>query len=121
MTDLNYNEIEKLRYLLSKARNNQTSENDLKSIVHLINKSGISKEHEITNLLNEAGFSSLHELSNKLQEKKSEEFVKTLVAIGLAILVGYALLKILAEKRCDNKDNFEKSLKMNENATKMHA
>lgn len=98
MINLLYDETERLRYLLSKARVKQASGNELDEIVALINKSGIYTEQEIIHLLNEAGFSSLNELSNRIQEKKSEEFIATLVTIGLGILLGYALYKLLSEK-----------------------
>ncbi|UZE91805.1 MAG: hypothetical protein IB616_03435 [Methanosarcinales archaeon] len=98
MINLSYEEIERLRHLLSKARVKQASGNELDEIVNLINKSGASTEYETTCLLNEAGFLSIQELSKHIQEKKSEEFINALITIGFAILVGSALLELLSER-----------------------
>ncbi|NKQ39415.1 MAG: hypothetical protein HF967_08155 [Methanosarcinales archaeon] len=48
--------------------------------------------------MNESIFSPTQELFDAIQEKKSKEFIETLVTIGFVILTGYALVELLSKQ-----------------------
>lgn len=95
MNYLTDQEIERLMTLILKIKERRASSLDLDEFVKLINKGGTTTEQEITTFMNQTGFSSLEEFSKHIQEKKSEEFTNALITIGLGILLGYALSKML--------------------------
>ncbi len=92
------NEINKLRLLTYRIRERTASSQELEEFIKLIQKSGVSSQSDVVRMLNEAGFSSIEELSKHIQDKKSEELINTIVTVGLGILVGYALYKLISEE-----------------------
>ena len=89
--------IERLSTLILKIRERKASSSELNEFVQLINKGGTTTEQEITAFLTQAGFNSLEELSKHIQDKRSEEFINALITIGMGILLGYALSRLLRE------------------------
>jgi hypothetical protein len=99
MTKLTDDEVRRLYQLLEKAKKKEASSTELKEIVGLILRSDARTQYEIEQYINRAGFTSLDELHRHIEEKKSQEFIDTLIAIGLGMLVGYVIIKWASEKR----------------------
>jgi len=98
MTDLPDEEFLRLYQLIEKARKGEASSKELEEIIELIEKSGARTRYDIEQFISQAGFTSLEELHRHIKEKKSQEFIETLVAIGLGILAAYAIIKMFEKK-----------------------
>ncbi len=95
MANLSKKEIEMFRGLTAKVRDMTATSKELEKFVSLVHKDGESAAQNIYFFLYKAGFDNLEDFSNHIKEKRSEEVVEAMVSIGLGIIMGNALVKIL--------------------------
>ena len=97
MIDLTNKEFSRLQQLVEKAKRRMANSNELRELIELIQKSGARTREEIEQYINQAGFASLEELNKHIEEKKSQEFIDILIAVGLGILAAYVVTKVLGK------------------------
>ena len=95
MINLTNKEFSRLQQLVEKAKSREANSRELRELIELIQKSGARTRDEIEQYINQAGFTSLEELNKHIEEKKSQEFIDILIAVGLVILAAYAITKVL--------------------------
>lgn len=95
---LTWDEIDRVRLLTYKIRERAASLSELEEFVQLVQQSGASEQADMTGLLYKAGFSSLEDFSRHLQEKKAEGLIQNIAMVGLGILVGYGIYKMLSRR-----------------------
>lgn len=97
MINLTNEEFLRLRQLIEKAKMRKANSKELGELIGLIQKSGARTRDEIEQFINQAGFTSLEELNKHIKEKKSQEFIDILIAVGLGILAAYVITKLFEE------------------------
>jgi hypothetical protein len=103
MTKLTDEEFQRLYQLIEKAKERSASSSELRELVELILRSGAQTQYDIDEYIRRAGFASLEELYKHIDEKKSHEAIDKLIAIGLGMLAGYAIIKWLSSSPSSTK------------------
>lgn len=98
MNGLTINDFTRLNFLISKIKVRTATLVEMQEFLSLIEKSGQNNFLELQNYLNAAGYSNIEEFKQHLNQKQTEVLIDGLVKIGLAILLGYALLQMAKNK-----------------------